>query len=375
MSATAPAPAALRILHTESSLGWGGQEIRVLTEARGVAARGHEVLLAAPADSRIRAEASAFGVKVVALPIARKRPGGWLALRRLLARQEFDVVNTHSSTDTWHAALSCATLGNAPALVRTRHISAPAPRNAATRWLYTRATRRIVTTGERLREQVIRETGADAANVVSIPTGIDLERYRPGDRAAARSRLGLPPDRAIVGIVATLRSWKGHRHLLRAMASLAAKDALLAIVGDGPQRAPLEALAAELSLGERVRFAGNQADVVPWLHAFDLFCLPSYANEGVPQALMQAMACGLAVLTTPIGSIEEIVADGTTGVLVPPGNVERLRAALDALLADAARREALGRSAREAALERFGEARMVERMIEVFRAAAEMRRG
>lgn len=375
MSATAPAAGALRILHTESSLGWGGQEIRVLTEARGVAARGHQVLLAAPSASRIFAEASAFGVQVVDLPIARKRPSGLIALRRLLARTPFDVVNTHSSTDTWLAALACATLAHAPGLVRTRHISAPAPRNAATRWLYTKAARRIVTTGERLREQVIEETGARADDVVSIPTGIDLERYRPGDRDAARRGLELPLDRPIIGIVATLRSWKGHRHLLRAMASLQAKEASLAIVGDGPQRAALESLAADLALGARVRFAGNQADVVPWMQACDVFCLPSYANEGVPQALMQAMACGVTVVSTPIGSIGEIVSDGTTGVLVPPGDVERLRAALDALLADPARREALARNARATALERFGEARMVERMIEVFRAAAETARG
>jgi glycosyltransferase involved in cell wall biosynthesis len=159
------------------------------------------------------------------------------------------------------------------------------------------------------------------------------------------------------------------------MAALAARDAQLVIVGDGPQRAALEALATELPLAGRVRFAGNQADVVPWMQAFDLFCLPSYANEGVPQALMQAMACGLAVVSTPIGSIGEIVADGETGVLVPPGDVERLRIALEALLADAARREALARAARERALERFGEERMVERMLEVFRAAAGERHG
>jgi glycosyltransferase involved in cell wall biosynthesis len=365
----------LAILHTESSLGWGGQEIRVLTEARGVAARGHEVLLAAPAGSRILAEAPAFGVRATELPIARKSPRGLLAMRALLARTRPDVVNTHSSTDSWLAALACASLRGAPPIVRTRHISAPTPRNASTRWLYTKASARIVTTGERLRAQVIEETGADPARVVSFPSGIDLARYAPGDRAAARGRLGLAADAPIVGIVATLRSWKGHRHLLRAMAALAARDAQLVIVGDGPQREALEALAAELPLAGRVRFAGNQADVVPWMQAFDLFCLPSYANEGVPQALMQAMACGLAVVSTPIGSIGEIVADGQTGVLVPPGDVERLRTAIEALLADPARREALARAARERALARFGEDRMVERMIEVFRAAAGERHG
>jgi glycosyltransferase involved in cell wall biosynthesis len=174
----------------------------------------------------------------------------------------------------------------------------------------------------------------------------------------------------LVGIVATLRSWKGHRYLLEALAAMTRKDVLLAIVGDGPQRAVLEARAAELGIAGRVHFAGNQDDVAPWMEAFDLFCLPSYANEGVPQALMQAMACGLAVVTTPVGSIEEIVSDGTTGVLVPPQDVPRLSDAIVRLLdADDVRR-AMGRRAATVARERFGEARMVEAMLAVFRAAA-----
>ena len=356
----------LAILHTESSLGWGGQEIRVLTEARGVARLGHDVLLAAPAQSRIFAEAPRFGVKARAIPIARKGARGVLALRQLLARNAFDVLNTHSSTDTWLAALARATLASAPPIVRTRHISAPLPRNRATRWLYNTATARIVTTGERLRKQVIAETGVEPPRVVSIPTGIDLERFQPGDRAAARASVGLPPGALVVGIVATLRSWKGHRYLLEAFAAMKRPEARLTIVGDGPRSHALQSLASELGIAGQVTFAGNQSDVAPWMQSFDVFCLPSYANEGVPQALMQAMACGLPVVTTPVGSIEEIVEAGVTGVIVPPRDAERLRAALSQLLDDADSRHRLGERARAVATERFGEALMVERMLAVF---------
>jgi glycosyltransferase involved in cell wall biosynthesis len=361
---------ALRILHTESSLGWGGQEIRVLTEARGVAARGHAVTLAAPAQSRIYQEAPAFGVEAVALPIARKSLAGLRAMRALLRERRHDVVNTHSSTDSWLTAVAARLAPGAPPIVRTRHISAPVPRNAATRWLYANATQRIVTTGERLRRQVIEETGVDGDRVVSIPTGIDLERFKPGDAAAARKALGMSTEGAIVGIVATLRSWKGHRYLLEAFAGLADRGARLVVVGDGPQRESLEALAKSLAVDDRVRFAGNQADVAPWMRAFDLFCLPSYANEGVPQALMQAMACGLCVVTTPVGSIAEIVADGETGVLVPPEDAGALRETIASLLADAARRARIGAAAGRAARDTFGDASMVERMLEVFSAVA-----
>ena len=362
--------APLRVLHTEASLGWGGQEIRVLTEARGVARRGHSVTLAAPEDARIFREAPNYDVRAVALPIGRKRPGGVLALRALLARERFDVINTHSSTDTWLAALACRTRSDAPPLVRTRHISAPLPSNGATRWLYRLATDRIVTTGEKLREQMVREAGVDPSRVVSIPTGIDLARFHAGDRAAARGALGLDAARRIVGIVATLRSWKGHRYLFQAIAAMARKDVNVVVVGDGPQRGALEALARELGIDARTRFTGNQADVAPWMQAFDVFCLPSYANEGVPQALMQAMACALPVVTTPVGSIEEIVADGATGVLVPPEDPVKLREAIERLLGDDRERAALGARAAAEARERFGEDRMVDRMIAVFGEAA-----
>ena len=142
------------------------------------------------------------------------------------------------------------------------------------------------------------------------------------------------------------------------------------MVGDGPQREALEALARELGIADRVRFAGNQSDVAPWLQSLDLFCLPSYANEGVPQALMQAMACGLPVISTPVGSIAEIVQDGDTGRLVQPEDAAALRAAIESLLADGPLRSRLATNARSAALQRFGEDRMVERMIDVFTAVA-----
>ena len=358
----------MRVLHTESSLGWGGQEIRILTEARAVAREGHDVAIACPTESRIFAEAARHGVEAVALPVARKGLAALAATRRLIAERRPDVVNTHSSTDSWMVALACATLAGAPPIVRTRHVSSPLPRNAATRWLYARAAR-TVTTGERLRRQLVAEAALDPARVVSVPTGIDLGRFRPGERAAARAATGLPAEAQVVGIVATLRSWKGHRYLLEALARLSRPDVLLAVVGDGPQREALERQARELRIERQVRFAGNRDDVPAWMQAFDLFCLPSYANEGVPQALMQAMACGLAVVTTDVGSITEIVSHGETGVLVPPQDPDALAAALTRLIDRPAEREALGERAAAAARERFGEERMAAAMLAEFAAA------
>jgi len=158
----------LSIGHTEASLGWGGQEIRILTEARGFIDRGHRVAVYAPPASRIAAEAPAYGVPLCALPIGRKRPAGVAALARALRTARHDVVNTHSSTDSWLAAVACRMMRDPPAIVRTRHVSVAVPNDPATRWLYRTATARVVTTGEALRAQLVRDNGLDPARVPKI---------------------------------------------------------------------------------------------------------------------------------------------------------------------------------------------------------------
>jgi glycosyltransferase involved in cell wall biosynthesis len=352
----------VKIVHTESSLGWGGQEIRVLSESQGLIRRGHDVRLLCPEEARIHAEAQNWGVPAVALPIAWKRPLGVKVLYVWLKQNPCDVISTHSSTDSWLSALALLAMGRAIPMVRTRHISAPVPRNAPTRWLYTRATARIVTTGEALKQELITKNHFPAQRIDSVPTGIDTKRYRPGDRAAARAALKLPADRKIVGIVATLRSWKGHRHLIEALPA----DAHLVIVGDGPMRPLLEQDVATRNLQARATFAGNQQDVVPWLRAFDVFALPSYANEGVPQALAQAMAVGLPCVTTNVGSIGELARHEETALVVPKEDPAALRSALEKLLGDESLRRKLGEAARRHAEANFSYERMLDAMERIY---------
>jgi glycosyltransferase involved in cell wall biosynthesis len=359
----------VHIVHTESSQGWGGQEIRILSESEGLCARGHRVTVAAPASARVHVEAKRRGLETANLPLGRKSLRGVVALRRWLATHPADVINTHSSTDSWIVAVACSTLKAAPAIVRTRHVSVPIANNAASRWLYTGATRHIVTTGETLRRQLIDENRFPPECITSVPTGIDAERFLPGDRAAARTATGLDADQIFIGIVATLRSWKGHRYLIDAFSRLDDDRLGLVIVGGGPQRETIQAQVASLGLGGRVVLAGDQGDVLPWLQSLDIFVLPSYANEGVPQALVQAMLCGLPCVTTDIGAIPEAARDGETAVVVPAQDPEALADALASLIVNPNLRERLGAAARAHCIARFGYAAMLERMEAVFRDA------
>lgn len=359
----------MRIVHTESSLGWGGQEIRILSESKGLIGRRHDVTVLCPAEARLFEEAPAWGVPAVAVPIAKKRPRGLRALLDWFRRNPCDVVSTHSSTDAWLAALALLILGRPFPMVRTRHISAPVPTNAATRWLYTRATARIVTTGEALKRELVERNRFTGVRIDSVPTGADPERYRPGDQRAARAALGLPAERPLVGIVATLRSWKGHLFLIDAVAALPPSVGLV-IVGEGPMRPNLERRVDERGIRERTVFAGNQADVVPWLQALDVFALPSYANEGVPQALIQAMLAGLPCVTTRVGSVGELARPGETALVVPAQDAAALRAAIASLLEDAALAARLGAAARRHCEAGYSYQAMLDRMEQVYREAS-----
>ncbi|MFO1395886.1 MAG: glycosyltransferase family 4 protein [Burkholderiales bacterium] len=367
----------LSILHTESSIGWGGQELRILTEMEGMARRGHRVHLVTAHIADILPAAKQRALEVTGLPIAYKKLPALVAMRRWLARhgREYDVINTHSSTDSWLVAAAKLSLAGMPPIVRTRHVSTPVNNSATTRWLYGRATAHLVVTGEALKAQLVRDNGLDPARITSVRTGIDLARFRPLDRAAMHAQCGVDA-RPAVAIVATLRDWKGHDDLLDAWQALRTRVPgwHLLIIGDGPRRAHLESRVASMDLAQDVRFTGNQDDVPAWFACADLAVLPSYGDEGVPQSLMQAAACGLPAVSTPIGAIPEAVRDGETGLLVPPRDVPALTGALERLMRDAALRERMGQAAHAYAQASFGIDRMLDGMERVFACVVEARR-
>lgn len=359
----------LRILHTESSCGWGGQEIRILTEAKGMIERGHQVTILCCPSSNIAHAARRYNIPVVELPIEKKRISSYLALRRWLKKHQhdMDVINTHSSTDAWLVALVAATSRGIAPMVRTRHVSTHINNALTTRWLYLKATQHIATTGERLRQQLHDENNYPLSHMTSVATGIDLRRYCPSDKSIAREKLGLE-NRKTLGIVATMRSWKGHQYLLRCWQQLSQTfpDWQLLLVGDGPQRQALEKVSREADLSSSVIFLGNRDDVQDCLNCMDIFVLPSYGNEGVPQGIMQAMATALPIVSTNVGAIPEAVEDQKSGFIVEPQNNEQLLERLSLLMRDESLRLKMGALALQRAQQYFGSEIMLDKMEAIF---------
>jgi hypothetical protein len=159
----------LAIVHTESALEWTDQQVRILAEAEGLIRRGHEVKVLCPSRSRIHAEAARRGVPGIALPIEGKRPLGVKVLYEWFKRNRCDVVCTHSTTDAWLAALALLALGRPFPMVHAHPSPDLQPANFATRWLYTRAAKKVVTNCDAPEKELAERMEQVYCSVLSLP--------------------------------------------------------------------------------------------------------------------------------------------------------------------------------------------------------------
>jgi glycosyltransferase involved in cell wall biosynthesis len=335
----------MRILHTESSVGWGGQEIRILDESAGLIARGHQVAIAAPAEAQIALAAPLRGIPYFPAPIFNRNFRAIRQLRKVIAEFKPDVVVTHSSTDSWISALATG-FGRKIPVVRVRHLGAQVRSSFTSRFIYKTVPTLVVGTGHAVRDMLIKNVSLDPARVFSVPTGTDTEKFAPRDRTLARQGSPFSAGDKVAGIVATLRRGKGVPVLLQAAAQPELRDLKLLVVGDGFQLEPLKQEAAQLGIAERVHFTGHQDDVTRWLNMMDIFVLPALVDEGVPQAMSQAMASGLPVVTTASGAIVELIREGETGLFTPRGEAPALAAGIKRVLDDETLAKRLGANAR-----------------------------
>ena len=214
-----------------------------------------------------------------------------------------------------------------------------------------------------MRDELV-SAGVPASRIEVVLNGVETDLCDGGDASAFRS--GLPGGRRaapLVGTHALLRPRKGREDLLRAPPTIlrAHPSGTFVVVG-GPERpdypSALRQLCLDLGIADSVVFTGHRDDIADVLAALDVFVLPSLFGEGLPLALLEAMAAGRAAVATDTEGIREVVESGRTGLLVPPRDPESLAGAVNALLSDPSRRSELGTAAREAARRRFGVERM-----------------
>jgi glycosyltransferase involved in cell wall biosynthesis len=335
----------LDILHTESSIGWGGQEARTILEAEHLVRRGHRVSILGPPGSGIERESNRRSLRFFPEPLRSVADlPAYFRLVRLLRREKPLILHTHSSKDSWLGALA-GKRAQVPAIVRTRHVSIPV-RAHRLNPVY-RLPDRVIVTAAATREHLVHRCRIPPERVVTVPTGVDLNRFGPGlSGRGFRQEFRLDDRTPLVGIVAQLRGSKGHDQFIEAARQIVGRNPAVRffIVGDGLWRKLVEEKIGAEGMREYVTMTGYREDIPNVMAALDVLVIASTRTDGIPQAGLQAMAAGRPVVGTNVGGIPEVIRNGETGILVEPGDARALAEAVESLLDDPGRRETLGKT-------------------------------
>jgi sugar transferase (PEP-CTERM/EpsH1 system associated) len=337
------------------SLKRGGSERMAVDLSLGLdASRVRSSMCALAYSGELAHELKSAGIPVHV--IGRRSGLDWSVIPRLyrvFRENRADVVQTHHFVSLLYGAVGARLAGAAIVHVEHEYYSLQRPWVKRCFRLLAPLCSTIVAVGDQVREFLIREVGLPPTRVRVIRNGVDVERYSPW-RRVPRTTLGLPPDGRLIGHVGRLEPEKDQRTLLRAFRIVlsACPDVRLIIVGEGGKLRDLQQTAASLGITAHVHFLGLQEDVKNLLPHLDVFALPSL-NEGLPLALLEAMACGRPVIATAVGEIPRVIHEGVTGLMVPPDDPTALAASIRAILDRPEWGVEMGRSARQLVQETF----------------------
>ncbi|HEY8608869.1 MAG TPA: glycosyltransferase [Noviherbaspirillum sp.] len=354
----------MKILHVEAGKHYYGGARQVAYIIEGLQRRGVANVLACPPGAEI---GKAVGSTAVVRETAMKGDldaGMAGRLLRLIRSERPDVVHLHSrrGADLWGGV--AARMAGVPCVL-SRRVD-----NPEARWqvaLKYRLYNHVITISEGIR-QVLLSEGLRPDKVTCVRSAVDATPYLAAvDPAAFRREFGLPADALVIGVVAQLIRRKGHRYMLDAAQALRDRHPAMRVLffGKGPLRDELEAEVNQRGLSEVVRFAGFRDDLPRWLGGMDILAHPA-DMEGLGVSLLQASAAGLPIVTSRAGGLPEAVADQVSGILIPPGDVPALIAALDALLRDPALRQRLGGAGRDRILREFSVDAMVQGNLAIY---------
>jgi glycosyltransferase involved in cell wall biosynthesis len=388
--------AALTVMQVTPNLEIGGAQETVRNLAKYLPRTGCPTVVCSFGDGPLAAEIEQLGVPVEYLPPRRHSVVAFPLfaaemlhrrrdLRELVARYRVAVVQTQGlgtldflvmtlgvgrTTQVWWTIQNARFLLRAECLPRFRWLLLP--KQVAHRILYrlgTRLVNGVVAVSEETRDSFRRSVGEVGDRVTIVWNAVDVERYPAAvDRNALRARLGFRPGDHVMTMVGTFKRQKGHRFLVEAAAAVIPQVPVLhlLLVGDGEEADGVRAQVERLGLGRRIHLLGSRRDVPDLLAASDSFVLPSLW-EGLPVALVEAMASELPVIATDVSGTREAMIDGDTGWLVPPGDAAALATAMAALVGDPQRAAEMAAAARARVAQSFSAHRQAQQLSALFR--------
>ncbi|HJZ69893.1 MAG TPA: glycosyltransferase [Blastocatellia bacterium] len=279
----------------------------------------------------------------------------------LMLRERIDILHAHDFYSGFIGSAGARLVG-VKVIACQRHLKLSNRRVhlGGTRAIH-RLAHRILVNSQAIREKIVEHDTARAEKIVVINNGVEIAEPSAPARDELRCELGLASNVKLIGMVARLQEVKGHRFFIEAAARISRSgvDAHFVLVGDGPLRSEIEKQIDDLGITTRVHLLGDRTDVARLVSAFDLLVLASL-HEGLPNAVMEAMAAGVPVVATAVGGAKELILDGETGYLAPPSNAAALAERIAFALGDETERVRITNAARNHIAASFGMERMVE---------------
>ena len=347
----------------------GGTELNAVRTVEELRGRGHEVSVVTLTDDRtgMYDRYVAAGVQVRGFPVDSLVGLSALKATREMAsyfrEQRIDLVHSHDCYTNF-LMIAAARLARVPSLASKRYIQHFKPAHRYTDRIGFRLATGVLANSRMVGESVQKDEGIPGSKVAVIHNFVDDSLFSaPSERAFWRETFGLPDNALVIAIVAQLREEKNHTLLLEAFSTLAVvhHTAHLVIVGDGPERENIVNAIERLGLAPRVTMAGHVGQAWRVFSIADVSVLPS-RHEGFPNSVVEAMAMGVPVVASDVGGIPDAIVDGTTGLLVPVGDVKALEGALSRMLTDEEFRKSAGCAARKRAAEDFRASVVIDRV-------------
>jgi len=381
----------MRIVHVIARLNVGGAALHVLQLAHEQARRGHDVVVVAgtlaAGEESMEYVADELGVQLQRLPVLQRElsvradPAAILALRTIFRQRRPDVLHTHTAKAGATGRLAALSSGRARprAIVHTYHghvLSGYFSRRweRVFRWIergLAATSGTLIAVSEEVQDDLVGFGVAPARRFVVVPYGFELPPWGEADdeaRRTLRAEIGAGEGTFVVGWAGRLTAIKRPLDLIRTLRALRDEgvDALLVLVGDGEDRADLEALAAELEVADRCRLVGFQKSIRPWYASFDSLLLTS-ANEGTPVVAIEALAAARPVVATRAGGTGTVVRNGESGYLEAIGDTDALAARLALLAREPELRAQMGARGADDVRARFAVGRMADEVDAIYR--------
>lgn len=353
------------ILHTEASEGWGGQEIRILEESKGMREKGYEIFFAVQKKGKLIKQARQEGFVVYEINFSKRSSlSSFFQLCKIIKHHKIETINTHSSLDAWIAGFAGRFMGCR--LIRTRHLSTSIKGGLNRKILYGYLADAVMTTCQEVADLVKKQTGLETCH--SIPTGIRPENLIIDHKKVLdwKEKWKIKPQDCVVGTLCVIRSWKGISDLLLAAKELEkAQHIKWVIIGGGPGEEYFRKMCSDLQL-DKVIFTGHLDYPFEALAALDIFLLLSTNHEGISQASLQAALLKKPLITTRTGGLKEICLPDKTGILVDTFSPKEVAQAVFHLAQHDNLRFQWGNHAHQMVLEKFTFEKMINKIETIY---------